>query len=218
MFHLSKKINKEKYMSRIVIPLQTDENFSVEQPPKELRVYLTEAIEPKGAKEIVERLYAYNEFNVVNIENPSDYIPIRLIINSPGGDLQASQMICDVMDEIETPVSTCAYGQACSGGLMIFMNGTKGTRTATTSTQFMSHRFIMGMEGSHTEFKIRYKEMDRIHERLVQHYAKCTGLTAKRIEKELLNDHDVWLTSEDCKKFGIVDLIRDNNRNFDRKK
>lgn len=201
-------------MTIIDIPTQVNSPTDVgaqNTPPKEFRVYLTTEIRAENATEIVEQMYEINEIN-----QQFDYkIPIRLIINTPGGELHSSQMICDVMDEIKTPVHTSAYGKACSGGFMILMNGEHGFRSCTENTQFMSHRFITSMEGSHSDFIIHHVEMNRMHERLVKHYMKCTGLSAKRIEKELLTGHDVWLEAEKCKEYNILDnIIKSKARNY----
>jgi ATP-dependent Clp protease protease subunit len=192
-------------MATIELPYNNEPNakFGDQAPPKEFRIYLTDEIRSENATKIVEQMFEINEIN----EQFEYKIPIRLIINTPGGELHASQMICDVMDEIKTAVHTSAYGKACSGGFMIMMNGEPGFRTCTESTQFMSHRFITAMEGSHTDFIYHQEEMNRMHERLVSHYAKCTGLSAKKIEKELLSSHDVWLDAARCKSFNVIDRI-----------
>jgi ATP-dependent Clp protease protease subunit len=170
------------------------------------RLFILGEIKIDSSREIVEQLYNIDDLNKT-LQNPK---PIKLIINSPGGDLYASQMICDVISEIETPVHCHAYGQACSGGLIIFMAGEKGYRCCTKKTQFMSHRFSTEIGGSHTELQNHTRELDRIYNRLLNHYQECTGLTKKRIEKELLPARDVWLDADTCKKLNIVDQIIGN--------
>lgn len=137
--------------------------------------------------------------------------PIQLIINTPGGDLNATWMICDLMATMQTPVHTYALGQVASGGFMIFMNGAKGARQATQNTQFMSHRYSMAYEANHANIKSQQPELDRLHSRMVDHYRKCTGLSVKNILKHLLTEHDVWLTAEECKQLNVCDVIIDTN-------
>lgn len=141
--------------------------------------------------------------------------PIQLIINSPGGDLYSSWMLCDIMNLMKTPIHTIGFGQVASAGIMIFMNGTKGTRAATINTQFMSHRYTLALEASHQNIMSQDKEFKRIHTRIVDHYKKCTGLPQKTIASKLLTEHDVWLTALDCKKYNICDIILDVD-NFDK--
>lgn len=137
----------------------------------------------------------------------NEYPILTIIINSPGGDLNAGWMICDLMDQMKTPIETFALGQAASAGLMIFMNGTKGLRKATPNTQIMSHRYSIGLEISHADIKSQMPELDRIHERIINHYIKCTGLSRKKILKELLTEHNVWLDATECKNLNICDVV-----------
>jgi ATP-dependent Clp protease protease subunit len=170
-------------------------------------ILMTSEIEPKMASAIVQALL---EFEAQNIQHGTKD-PIQLLINSPGGDLYSTFMICDVMSSMITPVHTVGFGQIASGGILTFMNGTKGHRTCSVNTQFMSHRFMTTVEGSHTELKHQYPEFDRIHERIVRHYIKCTKLSQKVIEKNLLNDHNVWLSAAECLEYNICDNILDTN-------
>lgn len=137
----------------------------------------------------------------------NDFRPITLIINCPGGDLYSGWMIVDWMDQMQTPIETFALGQAASAGLMIFMNGTKGLRKATPNTQFMSHRYSIGIEASHADIIAQRNELDRTHDRIINHYIKCTGLPQKVVEDDLLVEHNVWLDAKQCKKYNICDVI-----------
>lgn len=170
-------------------------------------ILMTSEIEPKMASGIVQALL---EFEALNIQNGTRN-PVQLLINSPGGDLYSTFMICDVMSTMTTPVYTVGFGQIASGGIVTFMHGAKGHRICSVNTQFMSHRFRTVVEGSHTELKLQYPEFDRIHERIVRHYIKCTKLNRKVIEKNLLTEHDTWLSAEECLKFNICDRIYDTS-------
>ena len=162
---------------------------------------LTGEIEPGIASKIVKALMTIEAMN----REANDYQPINLIINTPGGDLYSTWMICDVISMMKTPVHTLALGQVASGGFLIFMHG--AVRISTVNTQFMSHRFSMVNESSHSDMIAQRKEIDRIHQRIVDHYCRCSGLSEKEVEKHLLAEHDVWLSAEDCKKFNLCDVI-----------
>ena len=51
------------------------------------------------------------------------------------------------------------------------------------------------------------KEFKSTYERMLAHYINCTGLKKKTIEKELLCEHDIWLTAEEALKFNIADEV-----------
>jgi ATP-dependent Clp protease protease subunit len=186
-------------------PQQQQQNEN--EVPDVVTMFLVGEIKIDNATELCYKLKSVETYNRLN----DKCIPIELYINSPGGDLYSSWMICDVMNNMSTPIQTIGMGQVASGGLIVFMNGVKGWRIATPNTQFMSHRFIAGVEASHHDLKHQQVEWNRTHERIIQHYKRCTGLNEKVIEKELLPEHNVWLTAEDCLKYKICDLI-DNER------
>lgn len=166
-------------------------------------LFLTGDLKIEGATVLVQNMM---EIEARNREN-NDFPPLTLIINSEGGDLRACWMICDLMDQMKTPIETFALGLAASGGLMIFMNGTKGLRKATPNTQFMSHRYSIGLEINHADLSSQMSELDRIHQRMVNHYVKCTELNKTKILKDLLTEHNVWLDAADCKKYNICDVV-----------
>lgn len=133
--------------------------------------------------------------------------PIHFVINSPGGDMHAAWMICDVMDTIDAPIMTYGFGCIASAGLLIFMNGDYKCRFATKNTQFMSHRFSMVSGGKHSDLISQQPEVGRMHKRIIDHYTKCIGMSKKEVEEKLLTEHDVWFTATQAKKMNIVDNI-----------
>jgi ATP-dependent Clp protease protease subunit len=133
--------------------------------------------------------------------------PITMIVNSGGGAVDAAWQICDIMDHIRTPVHTTGLGEIASAALMIFMNGEPGHRVISDKTSIMSHLYSWGTAGSHNNLISANKEFNSIYDRMLKHYMNCTGLTKKVIEKELLCEHDVWLTSDEAVKYGIADEI-----------
>lgn len=166
-------------------------------------LFLTGEINIAIATEICKELMFIEAKN----QEADSYPPVQLIINTPGGDLYSTWMICDIMSMMRTPIHTIGLGQVASGGFIIFMHGTHGGRVATTNTQFMSHIFSMANEANYSNMKAQRSELDRTHSRIVDHYVRSTGLTAKKVEEHLLTEHDVWLSAEECKKFNICDLV-----------
>lgn len=190
---------------KVEIPLNNEPELFVPQGP--ITLFLLGEINLASAGELARTLI---DIENDNQENES-FEPIQLIINSPGGDLYSSWMVCDIMATMQTPIHTYGLGQVASGGFMIFMNGTQGERKATTNTQFMSHRYSMAWEGTHANIKSQQPELDRLHQRIINHYRKNTGLSEKDIVKHLLTEHDVWLTADECKKFNVCDQVLDMN-------
>lgn len=189
-------------MSRIQLPIS---NEMPVQNDGELTdcLILADELKIDQASELVKRLLEIEHRN----SQTGEYNKIQMIINSPGGDLYSAWMICDIMDQMKTPIETFGLGQVASAGIFIFMNGTKGLRKATVNTQFMSHRYSIGIQANHADLMAQRHELDRTHDRIVNHYMKCTGLSKTKIEQTLLTEHNVWLDAEECKKLNICDII-----------
>lgn len=167
------------------------------QPPQNFLLFdkITTAI----AKEVVEWV-SENNF----VEEPHEYL--TLIVNSEGGDVTAAFAIIDIMNSSKIPIRTIGMGDVSSSGLMIFMNGEKGTRQLTPNTTILTHTFYHDSEGKFHELGSQWKEHKNVHERMVQHYMNCTGLSRRRINSRLLPPTDTFLTAEQALALGVCDV------------
>jgi ATP-dependent Clp protease protease subunit len=134
---------------------------------------------------------------------------LTLMINSPGGDLNAAFALIDIMRGSTIPVYTVGIGQIASCGLLTFMSGAKKHRILTPNTSILSHQYSWGSHGKEHELFARVREFELTSDRLMAHYKKCTGLDEKTIKKVLLPAEDVWLDAEQAVKYGIADEVRD---------
>lgn len=183
---------------------EDDENEAVIRiNPLDYIVYVIGDITMQTAVAATQQMIALDKINMLT----NNFHPITMIINSGGGSVNAAWQICDIMDYIKTPVHTTGLGEIASAALMIFMNGQPGHRVITEKTSIMSHLYSWGAAGSHNNLISVNKEFQSVYERMMKHYMNCTGLTKKKIEKELLCEHDVWLTAEEALKLNIADEI-----------
>jgi ATP-dependent Clp protease protease subunit len=143
--------------------------------------------------------------------NMSDNPPkeLTLAICSRGGDLNACFALVDIMRGSKIPIKTIGLGMIASCGLLMFISGTKGSRTLTPNTAILSHQYSWGAMGKEHELFARVKEMELTTERIIRHYKKCTGLSEKKIRQFLLPPSDVWLSAEEAKNLKLCDKIED---------
>lgn len=132
---------------------------------------------------------------------------MKLIINSPGGQVVSAFALIDTMKGSRIPIYTYGLGQISSSGLLTFIAGTKGKRFITKNTSILSHQYSWGGFGKDHELMARVKEFDNTQARILEHYKKCTGMTEENIKKYLLPANDVWLTAKEAVKYGIADEI-----------
>lgn len=146
------------------------------------------------------------ERNLMTKDRPKQ---IKMIINSPGGEVASAFALIDTMKGSGVPIYTYGLGEIGSCGLLTFIAGQKGKRYITRNTGILSHQWSWGSWGKEHELMSRVKEFKNTQQRILEHYKKCTGMTEKNILKYLLPPEDVWLTAKEAVKYGIADEIVD---------
>jgi ATP-dependent Clp protease protease subunit len=136
-------------------------------------------------------------------ESPLD--SLTLVVNTPGGSVSAAFALIDVMKTSKIPVDTLAIGSIASCGVLITMAGRE--RSISENCMVMSHQYSWGSSGKHQDLLSARKAQDITHERILNHYHRCTKKSRKFIEKNLLPHEDVWLTPPEAVGMGIVDSI-----------
>ena len=130
---------------------------------------------------------------------------ITLYVNSPGGVVTAGLAIVDTMNNIKNQVSTVCVGLAASMGAVILSAGEKGKRFALPNAEVMIHQPLGGVEGQAADIEITAKNILKTRENLNKLLAKNTGQTLSKIEKDV--DRNYWMSSDEAKKYGIVDKV-----------
>jgi len=130
---------------------------------------------------------------------------IYLYVNSPGGSVTAGLAIIDTMNFVKSNVSTICVGIAASMGALILSSGQKGKRFALPNSEVMIHQVMGGAEGQASDIAINAKHILRTKDTLNKILAQNTNKKLDQVEKD--SDRDYWMTSDEAKKYGIVDDI-----------
>jgi len=139
--------------------------------------------------------------------NPSPEHPMKLHVNSDGGNLTDAFALIDVMRTSPVPIATVGMGNLMSSAFMIFAAGAKGRRAIAKNTSIMIHQFNHEYMGKYHDMKAYAAEIDRINERMVAELSRTSGLTEEYVQTELLSPSDVWLTAEQLVGLGFADVI-----------
>lgn len=166
---------------------------------KERVIFLVGQVEDHMANLIVAQLL------FLESEDPDK--DISLYINSPGGAVTAGLAIYDTMQFIKPDVSTLCIGQACSMGSLLLAAGAAGKRNALPNSRVMIHQPLGGFQGQATDIEIHTKEMLAVKKQLTEILAHHTGQTVEQVRKD--TERDNFMSAEQAKKFGIVDLVID---------
>lgn len=163
------------------------------------RIFFSTAFTDESAREVIRKLW------YLELENPGK--PILLIINSPGGSVDAGFAIWDQIKMITSPVTTLVTGLAASMGSVLSLVAEKGRRYATPKARIMVHQpAIHGViQGQASDLEIQAKEIIKTRKALVELYREATGKSEEVIEKAL--DRDTWYSAQEALEFGLLDKI-----------
>lgn len=130
-------------------------------------------------------------------------IPIKLYINSGGGNVLAALTAYDVIKNLKTPVHTYVESISASAATLLSIAGTK--RFIMPNSYMLIHQFTTFFWGTYEQFKDEQKINDDMIERMRQIYTHNTKLKYEKVTKLL--KHDSWFNAEEAVKLGLVDTI-----------
>lgn len=132
-----------------------------------------------------------------------DRKPIKIMIDSGGGEIQVMLAIIKAIKMSKTPVYTIVYCFAMSAAAQILAAGHK--RYAFPGTCVMVHSGSAGMSGTMEQVESQKKYVEAIVKRANSEFVNCTKIDAKTLKRKGASD---WYMDEDeALKFGIVDEI-----------
>jgi ATP-dependent Clp protease protease subunit len=145
---------------------------------------------------------ADKQFNI----DKEDRIPIKIWINSYGGDLQAALTTCDAINLSETPIYTINQGQAASAAALIFLAGHK--RIAFPKSYLMIHEGSIGVSqiDAH-KFQAMsdfYKVQRALLKKIIMEY---TGMSEEDYTSHAKDDW--WMDVNDAMKYNMIDMVMD---------
>jgi ATP-dependent Clp protease protease subunit len=166
------------------------------------RLFLCDAIDMDTAEDAIRKLWF--------LESAAPGTPILLVINSPGGSVDAGFAIWDQIKMISSPVATLVTGLAASMGSVLSLAASPKRRYATPQARIMVHQPRLSgiIQGQATDLEIQAKEMLKTRSLLVDIYVRATGKSASEIERAI--DRDTWMTADEALKFGLLDKIVHN--------
>lgn len=140
-------------------------------------------------------------------------LDINLYINSPGGVVDDTLAMYDIMKFVTCDVSTYCIGRAESGGAVVLAAGTKGKRYILPNAKVMIHQPYGGVYGQSADIQIQAEEILKTKKLLNDILAKCTGQNADRIQED--SERDKFFDAKEAVAYGLVDEVLDPEKRKD---
>jgi ATP-dependent Clp protease protease subunit len=165
------------------------------------RVITLNDIDGESVNEIIQTIYEINDEDV----KKTIVEPIKLIINSFGGELYSGLALVDTIDNSLTPVHTICHGSAMSMALVVFAAGHK--RFASKYATFMYHEASYETDGKVLHHKQEIKEAERTDKICDEYFLSKTKFNAKQL-KDIRDKRAEWYFDvKVAHKYGLVDEI-----------
>ena len=153
-------------------------------------------ISQKSAREFCQKLILLSALN----DNP-----IKLIINSQGGHVEAGDTIHDMIKFVKPKVKILGTGWVASAGALIYVSVPLEQRYSLQNTRYMLHQPSGGVGGQATDINIEAQEILKMRDRLNKIFSVQTGQPVERIERD--TDRNFWMSAEEAKQYGLVGKI-----------
>ena len=136
-------------------------------------------------------------------ENPAK--DIAFYINSPGGVVDDTLAIYDIMRFLTCDIATYCIGRAESGGAIVFAAGKKGKRFILPNAKVMVHQPFGGVYGQTSDIQIQAEEILKTKNTLISVLAKCTGQSIERIKED--SERDRFFDAKQAVAYGLCDEV-----------
>ena len=131
--------------------------------------------------------------------------PVRVFIDSPGGDADAGYAILDMMRFITPKVITVGMGLVASAGALILLGAEKEDRVALPNSHYLIHQPLSGMRGVASDIEIHAAEIEKMRVRVNALISDETGQDLAKVEKD--TDRDFWMSATEAVEYGLVSRI-----------
>ncbi len=131
--------------------------------------------------------------------------PIRIYIDSPGGDVDAGYAIFDMIRFVKCPVYCIGMGLVASAGSLILLAADKSRRIGLPNSHYLIHQPLSGIKGVATDIEIHAREIEKTREKINLLIAEETGQPLDKVQKD--TDRDYWMNAEEAVGYGLISKV-----------
>ncbi|MFC2821270.1 MAG: ATP-dependent Clp protease proteolytic subunit [Sphaerochaeta sp.] len=142
------------------------------------------------------------ELLILEAEN-SD--PVRVFINSPGGDADAGFAIYDMARFVSCPVYMIGMGLVASAAALILLAVPAERRLGLPNSSYLIHQPLSEMNGNATDIEIHAMQLEKMKEKLNRVISEATGVPFEKVAVDTDRDH--WLSADEAKTYGLISRI-----------
>jgi len=131
--------------------------------------------------------------------------PIKIFIDSPGGDADAGYAIFDMIRFVKPEVWTIGMGLVASAAAIVQLAAPKEKRLGLPNSHYLIHQPLSGIRGVATEIEIHARELEKLRERINVLISSETGKDLEQVGKD--TDRDFWMNAEEAVSYGLISKV-----------
>lgn len=131
--------------------------------------------------------------------------PVKLYINSPGGDVDSGFAIYDMIRFVSCPVTIIGMGLVASAAALVLLAVPLERRIGLPNSSYLIHQPLSEMKGNATDIEIHAMQLEKIKAKINRMIAEATGKSLEKVAHD--TDRDYWLDADDAVKYGLISRI-----------
>jgi ATP-dependent Clp protease protease subunit len=156
--------------------------------------------------EITPKLASSFRRSLLRLEGHSSWLPIRIIITSPGGCLMSGLAMADDMRQLQCRITTVVRGEVASAATIIAVSGTDEVLMYAHAT-FLIHQMSSAYVGKLAELNDETVNSKKAQDLVNDVYLKqCPSLSRKRLN-QILADEQCFTANEAMENGFITRII-----------
>ncbi|MBQ7282950.1 MAG: ATP-dependent Clp protease proteolytic subunit, partial [Spirochaetales bacterium] len=131
--------------------------------------------------------------------------PVRIFINSPGGDVDAGFAIYDMVRFVTCPVIMIGMGLVASAASLILLAVPAERRIGLPNSSYLIHQPLSEMKGNATDIEIHAMQLEKMKAKINCIIAEATGISLETVTADTDRDH--WLDALEAQKYGLISRV-----------
>nr|MCR5442441.1 ATP-dependent Clp protease proteolytic subunit [Sphaerochaetaceae bacterium] len=131
--------------------------------------------------------------------------PVRIFINSPGGDVDAGFAIYDMVRFVTCPVIMIGMGLVASAASLILLAVPAERRIGLPNSSYLIHQPLSEMKGNATDIEIHAMQLEKMKAKINRIIAEATGMSLETVTADTDRDH--WLDALEAQKYGLISRV-----------
>jgi ATP-dependent Clp protease protease subunit len=172
---------------------RAEEGAMFQRMLKSRTILLSGEIDKALAEKVIRQL--------ILLEEESDS-PIRVFIDSPGGDADAGYALFDMLRFVKPPVTMIGMGLVASAAAIILLAAPRERRVGLPNSHYLIHQPMSGTRGVATEVEIHARELEKLRQKINRLIADETGQPLEKVAHD--TDRDYWMNADEAVAYGLL--------------